>query len=124
MKALDGAIMRTEQTIAESRDAIKDLRKAATTERDIAESITALGQELTSSLESGQIQPAFSVTIEGEARSLSPIVLHETDRSRTRFLQMHFGTQKHVELKPRFGSTGMPCGFGFAMMGEESILKS
>ena len=104
MKALDGAIMRTEQTIAESRDAIKDLRMAATTERDIAESITALGQELTSSLESGQIQPAFSVTIEGEARSLSPIVLHETRQIAHEVLTNAFrhAEARRIEAEIRF----------------------
>ncbi len=51
MEALDGAITRTEQAIAESRDSISDLRNQPSTANNIAEALTAMGKELASSHE-------------------------------------------------------------------------
>src|SRR4029077_6531877 len=48
MEALDGAISRTEQAIAESRDTIKDLRYERVSSTYLAELITQTGRELES----------------------------------------------------------------------------
>ena len=46
MQALDGAIARTEQAITESRDAIRNLRSEPVAQSDLAQLLTAMGQEL------------------------------------------------------------------------------
>src|SRR5262249_49791533 len=46
LQALDSAIIGTEQAIAESQDAIEDLRSAATTEDDLAQLIKATAETL------------------------------------------------------------------------------
>jgi signal transduction histidine kinase len=76
MQALDGAIGRTEQAIAESRDAIRDLRSEPVAQSDLAELLTAMGQELTAFEDANRDGPVFRVIVEGERRRLSPI-LHE-----------------------------------------------
>jgi len=77
MGALDGAITRTEQAIAESRDAIKDLRSDSSAQIDLGEFLTEIGRELTSSHDSNRDSPIFSVTVEGERRTISPTVQEE-----------------------------------------------
>ena len=72
MQALDGAIMRTEQAIAESRDAIKDLRSEPMTQNDLAELLAAEGRELEASLRAVGDSPTFSMIVEGERQTLSP----------------------------------------------------
>ena len=76
MQALDGAISRTEQAIAEGRGAIGDLRSEQFAESDLAELLTAMGQELAASEDANRDGPAFRVIVEGKRRRLSPI-LHE-----------------------------------------------
>ncbi len=76
MQALDGAIARTEQAITESRGAIRDLRSEQVAQSDLVELLTAMGQELTTFEDANRDSPVFRVIVEGERRSLSP-VLHE-----------------------------------------------
>ena len=77
MGALDGAITRTEQAIAESRDAIKDLRSDSSAQTDLGELLTEIGTELTASSDTNGDSPTFSVTVEGERRTISPMVQEE-----------------------------------------------
>jgi signal transduction histidine kinase/ligand-binding sensor domain-containing protein len=77
MGALDGAITRTEQAIAESQDAIKDLRSESSTQTDLGELLTEIGAELTASRDANGDSPTFSVTVEGERRTISLMVQEE-----------------------------------------------
>jgi signal transduction histidine kinase len=76
MQDLDGAIARTEQAIAESRGAIRDLRSEPVAQSDLAELLTAMGQELAAFEGANRDGPVFRVIVEGERRSLCPL-LHE-----------------------------------------------
>src|SRR5262249_18725521 len=78
MHTLDGAILRTEQAIAESRDAIVDLRSTSGNDRDLGRALAAFGQELLAS--GAQDAPAFQVTVEGAARPLPPMLHDEVCR--------------------------------------------
>ncbi len=80
MEAMDGAITRTEQAIAESRDSISDLRTSPSTANDLADALTAMGRELANSREAHNGLPLFGVTVEGQPRPLSPIVRDEACR--------------------------------------------
>jgi signal transduction histidine kinase len=80
VQALDGAIARAEQAIAESRDAIQDLRSEPAAQSDLAHFLTAMGKELGSSHDGKSDSPNFSVTVEGKRQALSPILQVEVYR--------------------------------------------
>ncbi|HEY2470468.1 MAG TPA: two-component regulator propeller domain-containing protein [Terracidiphilus sp.] len=77
MQAFDGAIARTEQAMAESRDAIQDLRPEPVAQSDLAELLTAMGQELASFEDANRDGPVFRVIVEGKRRRLSPTLQAE-----------------------------------------------
>jgi signal transduction histidine kinase len=80
IQALDDAIVGTEQAITESEDAIQELRAESANQRDLAESLTATGQELATSKNARQGVPILDVVVEGERRELSPILQDEVYR--------------------------------------------
>jgi signal transduction histidine kinase/ligand-binding sensor domain-containing protein len=95
LQALDTAITRAEEAIAEGRGAIQGLRPEPATDRDLAQLLTATGQELTgTSLDAGQganrHSPAFRVTEEGERQTLSPILQDEVYRIARELLRNAF----------------------------------
>ena len=76
MEALDEAILTTEKAIAEGRDAIQDLRPELIAQHDLAELLTATGQELTGTqVQNGRL-PSFRVIVEGKPWRL-PLTLQE-----------------------------------------------
>jgi signal transduction histidine kinase len=72
MEVLDSAIVGTEQAIAQSRDAIQDIRSEPEIQSDLAQLLTATGQELASSQDGSYDAPVFCVIVEGERQTLSP----------------------------------------------------
>jgi signal transduction histidine kinase len=80
MEVLDSAIVGTEQAIAQSRDAIQGIRSEPAAESDLAHLLTATGQELASSHNGKRDAPVFHVIVEGERRTLSPILQCEAYR--------------------------------------------
>jgi signal transduction histidine kinase len=76
MEALDEAILTTEKAIAEGRDAIQDLRPELIAQHDLAELLTATGQEMTGTqVQNGRL-PSFRVIVEGKPWRL-PLTLQE-----------------------------------------------
>jgi len=90
MGALDGAILRTEQAIAESRDTIKDLRAERVTPTDLAELLTQTGRELESVADANGNPPIFRVIVEGERQTLSPALQDEVYRIARELLRNAF----------------------------------
>jgi signal transduction histidine kinase len=80
IEALDGALDTAEQAIAEGRDAIQDLRSAPAVQSDLAQLLTATGQELARSQEVNHDSATFRVTVEGERQDLSPMLQDEVYR--------------------------------------------
>jgi signal transduction histidine kinase/ligand-binding sensor domain-containing protein len=76
MQALDGALERTDQAIAESRDAIQGLRASTVVPAELAEAVRALGEELASQ-DSSHGSARFHVVVEGRPRDLHPILRDE-----------------------------------------------
>jgi signal transduction histidine kinase len=83
MQALDGALERTDQAIAEGRDAIQGLRSSTVIGNELAQAVTALGNEMSremasqhsahdSTLDSNSAR--FHVVVEGPPRDLHPIL--------------------------------------------------
>jgi signal transduction histidine kinase len=80
IQALDAALERTEQAIAEGRDAIHDLRSSTVVTNELAHAMTALGNEMSHELASqgsAHGSAGFHVVVEGLPRDLHPILRDE-----------------------------------------------
>jgi signal transduction histidine kinase len=80
IQTLDGAIMGTEQAIAESRDAIQDLRSEVNAQSDLPQLLTAAAGELGGLQDGNHDAPAFRVIVEGERQKLVPMIQDEVYR--------------------------------------------
>ncbi len=79
IKALDIALERGDKAIAEGRDTVSDLREPIMGDSDIAQALTALGEEL--ALQSGNgLVPRARVLLEGKQRELNPMLRDEIYR--------------------------------------------
>jgi signal transduction histidine kinase/ligand-binding sensor domain-containing protein len=76
---LDAAIEQGAEAIAEGRDAVQGLRSSAFETNDLANSITAIAEELTSGT-SMTDRPVIDVEVEGPPRNLQPVVRDEAYR--------------------------------------------
>jgi signal transduction histidine kinase/ligand-binding sensor domain-containing protein len=106
MGALDGAILRTEQAIAESRDTIKDLRSERDTPTDLAELLTQTGRELESVAVANGKPPIVRVIVEGEQQTLSSALQEEVYRIARELLRNAFQHARahHIEVEIRYDS--------------------
>ena len=106
MEALDGAISRTEQAIAESRDTIKDLRYERLTSTDLAELLTQTGRELESGAVANGNLPIFRVIVEGEPQTLSFALQDEVYGIARELLRNAFQHSRahHIEAEIRYDS--------------------
>jgi ligand-binding sensor domain-containing protein/signal transduction histidine kinase len=77
---LNRAISETEHAIAESRDAIQDLRSQTVSEGDLASLLEAAAEELAAVQDTNQNAPSFRVVVEGEPLKLSPDLQDEVYR--------------------------------------------
>jgi signal transduction histidine kinase len=73
-EALEKALDRADQAIVEGRDAIQNLRSSTAVTNDLAEAITALGEELGGARDGESASATFRVSIEGRPRDLHPIL--------------------------------------------------
>jgi signal transduction histidine kinase/ligand-binding sensor domain-containing protein len=80
MQTLDEAISDTEQAIAESRDAIHDLRSQSVSEKDLATLLETAAEELAAVPDPTQKAPAFRIIVEGEPQKLSADLRDEVYR--------------------------------------------
>jgi ligand-binding sensor domain-containing protein len=80
MQTLDSAISGTEQAIADSRDAIQDLRSEPLAKGDLAEQLMETSHSLAGCELANDNSPIFNLIVEGERRTLSPIVESELYR--------------------------------------------
>jgi signal transduction histidine kinase len=81
IEALDGALERTEQAIAEGRDSIQGLRSSTVVTNELAQAVTALGNEMSreratqdSARGSTHNSARFHVAVVGPPRDLHPIL--------------------------------------------------
>lgn len=105
-EALDGAITRAEQAIAEGRSAIQDLRSAAGPRADLAQSLRDIGQEL-ATRNGDHDSPLFQVIVEGEQRKLGAVFQDEVCRMGRELLQnaFHHAGAHEIEAEIRYEQT-------------------
>jgi len=89
-QSLDKAITTAAGAVAEGRDAIQNLRAQPAGEGDLAQLLTAAGQELAHSEEAPENPPVFRVTVEGERRDLEPLLQDEVYRIARELLRNAF----------------------------------
>src|SRR6266478_5927233 len=76
MDALETALDKGDQAIAEGREAVQDLRSSTHGGNDLVHTLTALGEELASTVCSGEV-PTCRVLVEGKPRVLDAVVRDE-----------------------------------------------
>ena len=103
MQVLDASLDRTEQAIAESRDAIRDIRSDIVAQNVLPELLTRAGTELAQS-QADQDVPTFGLTVEGELRTLTPTIREETYRIALELLRNAFRHAKahRIETEIRY----------------------
>ena len=103
MQVLDATLDRTEQAIAESRDAIRDIRSDNVAQNALPELLTMAGTELAES-QGDHALPAFGVTVEGERRTLMPVIREETYRIALELLRnaFHHANAHRIEAEIRY----------------------
>jgi signal transduction histidine kinase len=90
-EALEKVLDRADQAIVEGRDAIQNLRSPTTVTNDLAQAMTALGEELASPRDGERASATFRVSIEGEPRNLHPILRDDIYRIAREALRNAFG---------------------------------
>lgn len=86
---LDSAIARAEGALAEGRDAIQDLR-AGSSESRLEDLLNSAGQELAGAQEENGNSAVFQMSMEGQPRSLSPLMQDEIYRMAREILRNAF----------------------------------
>ena len=104
VEALDGALDRADQAIAEGRDAIQNLRSSTTVSNELAQAITSLAEELTNGPEKGSA--TFRMSVEGSPRDLNPIVRDDIYRIAREALRNAFrhAQASHIEAEVAYGA--------------------
>ena len=77
IQALDGAMIRAEQALEESRDSIQGLRIGIPAESQLDQILMATAQELASNPAGEDGSPHFKVVVEGNRQDLSPMITEE-----------------------------------------------
>jgi signal transduction histidine kinase/ligand-binding sensor domain-containing protein len=90
VQSLDDAITMAGGAVAEGRNAIQNLRAQPAGGGDLAQLLTAAGQELAHSGEAPGNPPAFRLTVEGKRRDLEPLLQDEVYRIARELLRNAF----------------------------------
>ncbi len=100
---LDSTIEQAANAVTEGRDAVQGLRASTVQTNDLAQTVNALGEELAAD-PSNHSSPALRVTVEGETRSLHPILRDEIYRIAAEALRNAFrhAQAQHVEVEIRY----------------------
>jgi signal transduction histidine kinase len=103
-QALDGAISKAEEAIAEGRGAIQDLRSEPSAAHDLAHLLTAIGHELEGSQDANYNSASLRVTVEGKREALSPILQDEVYRIARELLRNAFqhAQARQIEAEIRY----------------------
>jgi signal transduction histidine kinase len=105
--ALDRAMERGDEVIAEGREAVDDLRSRGLSASDLSDALTSLVEELGS--EAGARSVSYRVVVEGQPRPLSPLVrddVYQIARAALRSAAQ-YGQARHIEAELHYGDTAL-----------------
>jgi len=94
-RTLKSVIEQTERAITEGRDAVQGLRSSTVVTNELAQAITALGEELAAD-QTGPNPPDFRVIVEGTSRDVVPFVRDELYRIASEALRNAF---RHAQAR-------------------------
>ena len=105
--ALDEAIFGTEQALAESRDAIHNLRAQPTADGDLAQLLERASEGFATAEGTERKLPAFKVIVEGEPQELSPAFQDELYRIACELIRNAFrhAAATEIEAEIRYDRT-------------------
>ena len=105
-QALDGALQRADEVIAEGRGTVEDLRSSTTANNDLVQAVASLGRELVPGSESDG-STGFRMTVEGEPRALESMLrddVYRIAREALRNAATH-AQAKSIEAEITYGDT-------------------
>jgi signal transduction histidine kinase len=104
MQTLDEAILATEKALAEGRGAIRNLRPEPAVQHNIAELLTAVGQELAGAHPANGNIPNFRVIVEGKPQRLSATLQEDIYRVGREMIRnaFHHAMASHIEVEIRY----------------------
>jgi len=98
IEALDIALERGDKAIAEGRDTVSDLRESIVGDKDVADALTDLGEELAAQSDNGTAQ-FVRVLVEGKPRKLDPLLRDEIYRIAREALRNAFRHAKAQKIE-------------------------
>jgi ligand-binding sensor domain-containing protein/signal transduction histidine kinase len=104
IEKLDSALDSAEQAIVEGRNAIHDIRSSMLVNDDLAQAMTALGEELTIN-DPSEKSPTLKVVVEGAPQPLDPMIRDEMYRILREALRNAFihAQAQHIEAEIGYG---------------------
>lgn len=104
-EALEKALDRADQAIAEGRDAIQNLRSSTTVTNELAQSMAALGEELGRAPDGERGSPTLRVSVQGTPRDLHPILRDDVYRIAREALRnaFHHAQANRIEAEITYG---------------------
>jgi signal transduction histidine kinase len=108
-EALEKVLDRADKAIVEGREAIQNLRSSTTTTNELAEALTALGEELAGTSDGVRGSATFHVSIEGVPRDLHPILRDDIYRIAREALRNAFchAQAKRIEAEITYGGRAL-----------------
>ena len=104
IRTLDGAIRKGDEAVAEGRDAIQNLRLGSD-QRRLEDLLTATVQELRDASDGNSHPAVFQVTMEGQPRTLSPLLQDRSTGSHARYSETLSITLAQAGLEPQSTTT-------------------
>jgi signal transduction histidine kinase len=106
VEALEIALNRGDKAIAEGRDTVSDLRHSTIGNADMAQALTALGEELAAQNDNGSV-PSVRVLVEGKQRKLNPMLRDEIYRIGREALRnaFHHARAQKIEAEITYGDS-------------------
>jgi signal transduction histidine kinase len=104
-ESLEKALGRGDRAIAEGRDAIQNLRSSTTVTNELAQAMSALGEELAGAEHAERRSTTFHVSIEGKPRDLHPILRDDVYRIAREALRnaFHHAQASKIEAEITYG---------------------
>jgi signal transduction histidine kinase/ligand-binding sensor domain-containing protein len=105
-RSLDDAINETKKALAESREAIQELRSGPIAKGNLAELLMSTSRELADA-NGSEDQPVFDLIEEGERRTLSPVVSNDISRIALELMRNAYQHARahRIEAEIRYGDS-------------------